>query len=80
MTSLTLFIAILLSVTIGYIFGGLTKRKKIKPIGNLRIDQSDPEQPYMFLELDSSITDLNQIMNEKQITLEVVVKNYITQN
>ena len=47
-----------------------------KPIGVLRIDSSDPDGPYLFLELE---TDPNVLKKEKYITLKVDTKSYISQ-
>lgn len=44
--------------------------------GTLRIDSSDPDGPYMFLELDTS---LNNITKEEYITLRVDTRSYISQ-
>ena len=59
---------------LGYI---LTKRMySKKPIGVLRIDSSDPDGPYLFLELE---TDPNVFKKEKYVTLKVNTKSYISQ-
>lgn len=47
-----------------------------KPIGILRVDNSDPDGPYLFLELK---TDPNEIVNESYVTLKVNTKSYISQ-
>lgn len=47
-----------------------------KPIGVLRIDSSDPDGPYLFLELE---TDPNVLKKEKYVTLKVDTKSYISQ-
>lgn len=48
-----------------------------KPIGDLRIDCSDPDDgPYMFLELEQG-TDV--IGRRKRVTLNVNTINYISQ-
>ena len=48
-----------------------------KPVGDLRIDCSDPDDgPYMFLELEQG-TDV--IGSRKRVTLNVNTKNYISQ-
>lgn len=45
------------------------------PIGDLRVDQSDPTSPpYLFLELD---TDVYNIMRRKQVVLRVKLKDFI---
>lgn len=51
----------------------VTKPKKVA--GILRIDNSDPDGPYLFLELSS---DPKFIMKEKYITLKVNTDSYIS--
>lgn len=46
-----------------------------KPIGTLRVDSSDPDGPYLFLELE---TDPNVLKKEKYVTLKVNTKSYIS--
>lgn len=46
-----------------------------KPMGVLRIDSSDPDGPYLFLELE---TDPNVLKKERYITLKVDTKSYIS--
>ena len=51
--------------------------RRQKPIGTLRMDESDPEYgPYLFLELE---TDPSVIKRMNRVTLKVNVKNYISQ-
>ena len=58
----------------GCILGIIISRKN--PVGNLRIDNSDPEDgPYLFLELSA---DPNSIKS-KYVTFKVVAKNFISQ-
>lgn len=49
---------------------------KDKPIGTLRIDSSDPDGPYMFLELESGVGD---ICTKTHVLLKVDTKSYISQ-
>lgn len=59
---------------IGYVLA-MQKYSK-KSIGTLRVDSSDPDGPYLFLELE---TDPNVIKKEKYVTLKVNTKSYISQ-
>lgn len=45
-------------------------------IGTLRIDTSDPDGPFMFLELSK---DVNAVASKKYVVLKVNLKNYISQ-
>ena len=47
----------------------------VKPIGTLRIDHSDPDGPYMFMEIDSG--KASAIDTNKYVTLEVNHESYI---
>lgn len=63
------------SFILGYILAKLYKKEK--PVGTLRIDQSDPEDgPYLFLELS---TDPRALMAKKTVIFDVNTESYITQ-
>lgn len=47
-------------------------------IGNLRIDHSDPDGPYVFLEVVKG-TSLDYISSLEKVHLNVVVEDYIPQ-
>lgn len=56
---------------------GLVKAiRRRKPVGVLRIDASDPDGPYMFLELSE---DISAVMDAEQVTLKVDTRGYISQ-
>lgn len=66
----------LLGITIGFIFSNYLKRND-EPIGDLRIDESDPEDgPYLFLELK---TKPDNFKSYKRVTLNVKAENYLSQ-
>ena len=46
-----------------------------KPQGNLRVDRSDPDGPYFFLEIKKPISS---ILKRKTIVLQVRCKNFLT--
>lgn len=50
--------------------------KHSRSAGNLRIDTSDPDGPYIFLELNN---DISSISSQKAIVLKIKNENYITQ-
>lgn len=60
-----------LSFVLGYLRQGSQK-----PVGTLRIDTSDPDGPYLFLELH---TPINEVMRHKTVTLDVNLESYISQ-
>ena len=68
---------IIISICTGIMGYALAMRKySKKPIGTLRIDSSDPDGPYLFLELE---TEPNVIKKEKYVTLKVDTRSYISQ-
>lgn len=62
----------------GVVFGVLLERILIKKshIGTLRIDNSDGDGPYLFLELSKSISSFNK---RKSVLMTVKEENYIPQ-
>lgn len=69
----------LIWLLVGILIGLLVSRFifKDKPIGSLRVDQSDPDSdPYLFLELDAG--GMNDIYKKQSVRLRVKIKNYIS--
>lgn len=70
---------------IAYLFAGviigacimavIAKLIRPKPVGYLRVDHSDPEDPYLFLELGTSLPSL---MKKKEVVLAIKVKDFIS--
>lgn len=61
---------------VGYAFTlALSIIFKSKPIGTLRVDQSDPDGPYLFLELDHGLN----FEGKKEVTFEVKIEDYVPQ-
>ena len=72
-----IIVTVIISICIGVIGYCLAVKKySKKPIGTLRIDSSDPDGPYLFLEL---ATDPNIIKKEKYVLLKVDTRSYISQ-
>ena len=65
-------IYVIIGVLIGFIVSSIICRKH--PVGFLRIDKSDPDGPYLFLELKKSI---NEIVTQKTVLLEVKREDFI---
>lgn len=65
-------------LAIGIAVGSIITRIIIRPldIGTLRIDTSDPDGPFMFLELSK---DVDTVASEKYVVLKVNLENYISQ-
>ena len=69
-------IILLIGILIGMLITKFTFRDK--PIGSLRVDQSDPDSgPYLFLELSPDGAD--EIYKKKYVSLRVDLKDYISQ-
>ena len=68
----SLIVGIIAAVVVGLV-KALRRRK---PVGVLRIDTSDPDGPYMFLELSE---DISTILNAEQVTFKVDTRSYISQ-
>lgn len=70
-------IFLMVGILIGYILSRFIPKEK--PIGTLRVDQSDPDsRAYLFLELTQQGAD--SIKKKKYVLFKVDFKNYISQN
>lgn len=65
-------IYVIIGIMIGFIVSSIIRRKH--PVGFLRIDKSDSDGPYLFLELKKSI---NEIVTQKTVLLEVKREDFI---
>lgn len=68
-----IIITLLLGMSAGIWFGDLIRHKKA--VGTLRIDKSDPDGPYLFLELKCDPLVIEKLSS---VTLDVSVSNYIS--
>ena len=68
-----LVIVFVIGMVIGCVFSSIVRRSK--SVGKLRIDTSDPDGPFMFLELSKGVGDLSA---KKQVLLQVDLKSYIS--
>ena len=68
-------------VFVGFVIGIIpliiTTIHKDKPVGDLVVDGSDRDGPFLFLELN---VPLNRVEDKEKVELRVVHKNYISQN
>ena len=71
----------ILGVFVGFVIGIIpliiVTIHKDKPIGDLVVDGSDRDGPFLFLELN---VPLNRVEDKEKVELRVVHKNYISQN
>lgn len=68
-----LVIVFTIGVIIGCVLSSIIRRAK--SVGKLRIDTSDPDGPFMFLELSKGVGDISA---KKYVLLQVDLKNYIS--
>ncbi len=68
-----LVIVFTIGVVVGCIFSSIVRQSK--SVGKLRIDTSDPDGPFMFLELSKGVGDISA---KKQVLLQVDLKSYIS--
>lgn len=59
---------------------GVAIRGLIKPeiIGVLRLDQSDPDSPCLFLEMETDA--MQKIKHRRYVTMEVLIKDYLSRD
>lgn len=71
----------ILGVFVGFVIGIIpliiATIRKDKPVGDLVVDGSDRDGPFLFLELN---VPLNRVEDKEKVELKVVHKNYISQN
>lgn len=66
-------IIFIIGILLGCIISAVIFR--VKSIGSLRIDASDPDdKPYLFLELSKEV---GAVCRKKYVTLKVNVKNFL---
>ena len=61
---------------IGILIGLLIERYifQEKPIGSLRVDHSDPDGPFLFLELSKRV---EAVVSKKYVVMRVKAKDFI---
>lgn len=65
-------IYVVVGILIGYVISSIIRRKH--PVGFLHIDKSDPDGPYLFLELKKNV---NEIIAQRTVLLEVKREDFI---
>lgn len=63
---------VVVGIMIGFVVSFIVRRKH--SVGFLRIDKSDPDGPYLFLELKKSV---NEIVTQRTVLLEVKHEDFI---
>lgn len=63
--------------TIGYLVAKTQSRRYMQIVGTLKKEESDPDGPYLFLELKR---DIDYITQNKYVTFEVDPRGYISRD
>ena len=72
---MSLAIGLLIGVMVGVLLSRFIFKEK--PVGSLRVDESDPDSgPYLFLELSHEGVDA--IYKKKYVVLKVNIQDYIS--
>ena len=79
MDNYVLIIGMVLAALIIFKLGCMFEKYRLhkKSLGNLRIDTSDDDGPYLFLELEKSVMD---VCNSKYVVFKVRNENYLPRN
>ena len=69
---------LIVGLVIGFLATTIFKTKitKARFAGTIRLDQSDPDSPYLFLELSQD--GMSKIQSSEYVLLHVNLKNYIS--
>lgn len=70
--------AILLSFVAGFwVAGYFIKSEKREVFGTIHVETSDPDGPYIFLELDKTHTP-DRLLSEKEVIFLVDAESYVS--
>ena len=70
---LFMFFGVLVGFLLGYLLAFFSLKEEC--LGNLRIDRSDPDGPYIFLEMESK-KGIEHIAKLESVSFKVVDENY----
>lgn len=73
---IALAVGVLIGIFVGMVWRGVYL--KTNAIGDLRVDHSDPDSPYLFLELNKD-QNIYTIAQENYVMLKVKVEDIISQ-
>lgn len=65
----------LLGYLVGFVICAIFRPKDV--VGTLRVDNSDPDGPYLFLEMEN---DVDVIHGKKYVTLKVKEEDFISRD
>lgn len=71
MLNIIMLVIGLASLVLGCVLTVVVSRRR--PIGDLRMDTSDPDGPYLFLELSKD--GIDEIYTRRYVTLRVKIKS-----
>lgn len=76
-TTTTLILGYVVGIIIGFIIAYFfVYAKRGDPVGTLKVETSDPDGPYLFLELKK---DVSNIYTKKYVTFKVDTGGYLSQ-
>ena len=69
-------IAFILGLLGGWMIAAIILRRK-KSIGSLRVETSDPDGPYLFLELNDG--NISELLRKRHVILNVKAGDHVSQ-
>lgn len=69
---------LLIGIGVGLVLSRIFKKKELPSSGYLRYDQSDPDSPYLFLEIKNE-DEFHKIPKKKKVCFDVKVEDFIPQ-
>lgn len=72
------FLFLLIGMLVGFLLTKIFPKKDLKSSGYLRLDHSDPDSPYLFLELKDN-KELTRIYGCKRVLFDVKREDFVPQ-
>ncbi len=69
---------LLVGILVGFILSRSLKKKELPSSGYLRIDHSDPDSPYWFVEIKDK-QELSKIEGRKKVCFDVKLEDFVPQ-
>lgn len=72
------FLFLLIGMLVGFVLTKIFQKKDLPSSGYLRLDHSDPDSPYLFLELKDN-QELTRIYGCKRVYFDVKREDFVPQ-
>ena len=72
------FLFLLIGMLVGFVLTKIFQKKDLPSSGYLRLDHSDPDSPYLFLELKDN-QELTRIYGCKRVCFDVKREDFVPQ-